>query len=70
MQFRIVRQKYIHAVFADETRVGEISCARGRWQFHYSAFWVTLPRDQEEEFWKLVNDTKATLNVTTMLLQK
>lgn len=68
MRFSITRvHRRLYTVEADDKIVGELSFERGAWGFHYTAIWVNLPRDQEDEFWKLVNDKKSVLGVTEML---
>lgn len=68
MKFSITRvHRTLYTVKADDKIVGELSFEWGAWGFHYTAIWVNLPRNQEEEFWKLVNDKKSVLNVTEML---
>lgn len=51
MRFSITRvHRTLYTVEADDKIVGELSFERGAWGFHYTAIWVNLPRDQEDEF--------------------
>jgi hypothetical protein len=69
VRFHIIRDsRFIYHVMADDVRVGELSQERGVWQFHYTAQWINPANNAEEvELWKLINDQKMILNVTSRL---
>ncbi len=68
MRFHIIRDsRFIYHVMADDVRIGEISQEREKWVFHYTAQWANPPFHQEAELWKLINDQKAILNMTSRL---
>lgn len=69
MNFDIVRvSKYIYHVRVDGVVVGEISFESKRWYFHYRANWPTgMTRNYETAIWKLINDQRSILNITSRL---
>ena len=70
MKFEIFERPVsnIWDVYAGESRVGEISFERGRWDFHYTAAWFNqATRELEDELWKLINEKVILLRLTSRL---